>query len=198
MMACLIGWVKKSLLMSQKITSTVIGELQQDKNFRDWWVSADLPIPFFENKKLHITFVDFSPESDPSFLPEADQALTAFLNKEEKDRLEISGLVYKNFDQIRSEVEDPYWSETLNAIKSPAEIWKFVQPLGISVCRRPYGEQDIYIDISCKCEWEEEHGLQLVFRQGKKLTRVSQIDGHLTDADAYDIPDDQDELLSHF
>lgn len=50
----------------------------------------------------------------------------------------------------------------------------------------------------CECDWEEEHGLQLVFRQGKKLTRISDQDGHLTEADAYDKPDEEDELLSKF
>lgn len=49
---------------------------------------------------------------------------------------------------------------------------------------------------TCGCEWEEEHGLQLVFKEGKKLTRISGYDGHITAADAYDIPDEQDELLS--
>jgi hypothetical protein len=116
----------------------------------------------------------------------------------DNERLGISDLVYKNFKTIISEVDYPYWSDTLRQTKEATEIWKFVQPTGITVSRRPYGEQDIFIDISCECEWEEEHGLQLVFRQGKKLTRVSQIDGHLTDADAYDIPDSEDELLSKF
>ena len=52
--------------------------------------------------------------------------------------------------------------------------------------------------MACECEWEQEHGLQLVFRQGKKLTRVSDQDGHLTKADAYGIPDNEDKLLSAF
>lgn len=37
-----------------------------------------------------------------------------------------------------------------------------------------------------------------MFRQGKKLTRISDQDGHLTEADAYDKPDEEDELLSHY
>jgi len=52
--------------------------------------------------------------------------------------------------------------------------------------------------VACECDWEPEHGLQLVFRQGRKLTRISAQDGHLTEADAYDKPDEEDELLSKF
>lgn len=48
------------------------------------------------------------------------------------------------------------------------------------------------------CEWEEEHGLALVFRKGMRLTRVSQYDGWLTEADAFDRPDAEDLLLSQF
>lgn len=54
----------------------------------------------------------------------------------------------------------------------------------------------LYVQVACACEWE--HGLQLAFRQGKKLTIISDQDGHLTEADAYDIPDEDDELLSRF
>lgn len=50
----------------------------------------------------------------------------------------------------------------------------------------------------CNCDWEYEHGLQFVFRQGRVLTRVSAEDGHLTEADAYDKPDSKDKLLSQF
>ena len=64
--------------------------------------------------------------------------------------------------------------------------------------RRAYQEQDIYVQVACECDWEQEHGLQLVFRQGKKLTRISDNDGHLTEADAYGKPDEEDELLSKF
>lgn len=184
--------------MVRQITSQVLGQLTQDNRFQDWWNKENVAVPFFSNTKLTITFMDFNPDLDTKFIAEADEALNSFLEMGDKQRLEISDLVYKNFDEIKKEVDYPYWSEPLRQIKNSVEIWNFVQPTGILISRRAYGDQDIFIDVSCECEWEEEHGLQLVFRQGKKLTRVSQIDGHLTDADAYDIPDDQDELLSKF
>ena len=78
------------------------------------------------------------------------------------------------------------------------EIWKFVHPQEIYVTRRSYNDCDIYVQITCECDWEQEHGLQLVFRQGRKLTRVSEQGGHLTEADAFDIPDSEDNLLAQF
>ena len=90
------------------------------------------------------------------------------------------------------------YDKVLWEIKDKNDIWNHVQPYEIYVERRPYEDKDIYINIICDCDWELEHGLQLVFRQGKQITRVSMIDGHLTEADAYDKPDSEDELLSLF
>ena len=44
------------------------------------------------------------------------------------------------------------------------------------------------------CDWEPEHGLQLVFRKGQSLSRVSDDDGHLTYSDAFNLPEDQDRI----
>ncbi|MFC7668884.1 DUF6985 domain-containing protein [Hymenobacter humi] len=52
--------------------------------------------------------------------------------------------------------------------------------------------------MESECEWEVEHGLQLVFRQGRMLTRVSQYDGHLTESQAEDIPEEQDALMMQY
>jgi hypothetical protein len=85
--------------------------------------------------------------------------------------------------------------ESAKQIKDKNEIWNFVYPSDIFVSRRHRRDKDIYITLACECEWNKEHGLQFVFRQGKKLTRISNQDGHLTEADAYDKPDSKDKLL---
>ncbi len=38
----------------------------------------------------------------------------------------------------------------------------------------------IYIQIAAECDWEEEHGLQIIYKNGNQLSRVSEQDGHLT------------------
>ncbi len=184
--------------MNKKITTKVIGELKQDDDFPDWWKSKEISIPFFDNDKLTITFTDFEPEHDKTFINEAEQALTNFLKFNATDRNSISELAYKNCMDFLDAVGFNEADEPLRQISNKDEIWNFIQPTEIYVTRRPYKEQDIYIQITCECDWEQEHGLQLVFRQGKKLTRISDQDGHLTEADAYAKPDEEDELLSKF
>lgn len=184
--------------MKNEIESKVIGQLKQDDTFHDWWKSKEISIPFFDNEKLTITFTDFEPEHDKAFIDEADQALTNFLKLDTADRNLISELAYKNCMAFLDAVEYDEADEQLRKMNDKDEIWKFIQPTEIYVSRRPYKEKDIYVQIACECDWEQEHGLQLVFRQGKKLTRISDQDGHLTEADAYDKPDEEDELLSRF
>jgi len=180
------------------ITSEIIGVLFQNDQFDDWWESQPIEIIFFDNKKLKITFIDLVPESDQNFIKEADIALKSFLEKKMNDRLELSELAYQNCMEFLNavgydEADKPLWD-----IKDKSEIWNFIYPQGIYVTRRHRRDEDIYISLTCECEWEEEHGLQLVFRQGKKLTRISDQDGHITEADSYDKPDEEDELLSQF
>ena len=184
--------------MSNEITSEILGKLRQEVDFPDWWKSDEFDIPFFGNEKLTITFINFEPEHDKTFINEADKALTNFLKLNKEDRNGISKLVYKNCMEFLDAVDFDEADEPLRQIKNINEIWNFIQPTEIHVTRRPYKDQDMYVQILCECDWEQEHGLQLVFRQGKKLTRISDQDGHLIEADAFDKPDSEDILLSQF
>ena len=182
----------------QFVTSKVIGRLFQNDQFEDWWESEPREIPFFDNKKIEITFMDLVPADDNTFIEEADRALESFFSKSNTDRNELSDLIYKHsidfVEAVGWEDEDEY----LRDLKDKNEIWNYVYPQQILVSRRNRRDKDIYITIACECEWEEEHGLQLIFRQGRKLTRISDQDGHLTDSDAFDTPDSEDSLLSQF
>ena len=180
------------------ITSEIIGILFQNDQFDDWWESEPIEIRFFDNKKLKITFMDLVPEADQGFVNEADIALKSFLEKNTNDRLELSELAYQNCLEFLNAVDYDEADKPLWDIKDKNEIWNFIYPQDIYVTRRHRRDEDIYINLICECEWEQEHGLQLVFRQGKKLTRISDQDGHITEADAYDKPDQEDELLNQF
>ncbi len=184
--------------MPRKIISNIIGTLEQEDGFPDWWKSEEIVIPFFDNEKLTITFMGFEPEQDNTFIDEADKALASFLKLDLNYRNLISDLAYKNCIDFLAEVSFDEADEPLRQIKDSNEIWDFIQPTEIYISRRNRRDKDIYVEIACECDWDEEHGLQLIFRQGKKLTRISDQDGHLTEADAWDKPDEEDELLSRF
>ncbi len=178
------------------IESQVLGTLRQDEKFEDWWKSSPQMVPFIE-KELVVSFLDFNPENDKKFIEESDKALKNFFNLNSFYKLQIAQLIFENFVEFCSYVSEEDIPEKMKGAQ-PLSIWNFVYPTEVFVNRRNRRDEDIYIILACECEWEQEHGLQLVFRQGKKLTRVSDQDGHLTKADAYDLPDSEDELLSAF
>ena len=178
------------------VHSKILGELTQDNRFDDWWNSNPIRIPLIEDK-LSAVFVDFIPEEDNSFIKEADSALDNFINLEEKYKNQVTGLIYEHFRAFCSMVGAEDIPDEMKGIDK-SEIWNFISPSQLLISRRPYQQPDIFITMTCECKWEEEHGLQLVFKKGKALTRVSDQDGHLTNADAYGIPDSDDELLSKF
>lgn len=160
---------------------------------RNSLLSESISISFFDGLKLEFIFDGY--ENDENFFFEADKAVSTFLEKNDLERMKISHLVFKDYTEFIDAVGD---DEDLPKIEYEKDVWQFVYPDKIIVKRRHRRDKDIYLQIHCNCEWEIEHGLQIVFRQGKKITRVSSIDGHSTEADADNKPDSDDELLSKF
>lgn len=72
-------------------------------------------------------------------------------------------------------------------ISSPDDVWRCVN-FGeeVHIERRGYGDGGVYASFECGCEWEEEHGLQIVFKNGNAVCKIGPYDGHLTNSDAYD------------
>ena len=180
--------------MPDSIESTIIGPLTQHASFEDWWESQPVPVPFFDDQPLVIV-LSGAPAPTPADVADLDDCLRNFLALGPADRLAASDPVWANYQ----EMVDAVGEEDLNvSLAAPAEVWAHVQPGEIHVSWRHRRDEDAYLSIECGCDWEEEHGLQLVFRRGRMLTRVSQYDGHLTEADAYDRPDETDALLSAY
>lgn len=73
-------------------------------------------------------------------------------------------------------------------LAKPSDVWSHVQFGSVFyVSRRANGdaEDGIYLSLECNCDWEVEHGLQLVLRDGRTVSKVGPFDGHLTNADAF-------------
>ncbi|MCA9781645.1 MAG: hypothetical protein KC800_33235 [Candidatus Eremiobacteraeota bacterium] len=179
---------------SLQLQSKVLGPMKQVE-FDDWWEGRSVDVPLLGGLTLPVTFLDLNPSSDPSFVDEADAALQKFLAKTLEDRGRISPLVKQNCGDFLDAVGVDDWNLQMAQITQPDDIWDFVHPKAIRINRRRRRDKALYLQIECECDWEEEHGLLLVFREGEHLTRVSDQDGHLTEADAYDKPDDEDDML---
>lgn len=179
------------------IRSQTLGPLERG-DFDDWWKGASRPIPFLDGAVLEITYVAGDDDVAHGVPDDVDAAMAAFLALGNTDRLAISRLVHANCTEFLDAVEYDEEDAALWAIETPDQIWSFVHPDEIFIERRGRRDRDVYVSVQCNCDWEREHGLQLVFRRGRQLTRVSAQDGHLTEADAYDRPDEGDALLIAF
>lgn len=151
--------------------SKIAGKLKPLEYDPDYFESEAYPIPYFNNKRLKIGFVEALHEA---YLFEADKVLENFLKLDFSERIRNSKIVYDYYDKT---LLYGYTGEL--EIKAIEEIWNFVYPSEIIVHWDENG--DFYLCVSCECDWEEEHGLQLVFKDGLMLTRASGHDGGFID-----------------
>jgi hypothetical protein len=149
--------------------SKIAGQLTQDEDFEEWWYSKLIEIPYFQNKGLRIVFTDAGNEN---YFKLAETALYHFMQLSNSTREQHSNQIIENY---RLNLIFDYTPRL--DLKSDKEIWSFVYPKEIFLELNEKGE--VFVLVSCGCEWEEEHGLQLVFKEGQNLTRVSYNDGGL-------------------
>jgi hypothetical protein len=152
------------------ITMVGVGKMRRDQ-FDDWWTARRL-IRFF-GKTLPVTFAGYNPQdlAHKSWLPKAEQAMQSFLSLGKQDRLHASPRVLKNCHDFIDAVGVADWNSAMAKIVEPSKIWQFVQPRHVMIQAH---KRTIYVALHCDCEWEQEHGLLLVYQGGKKLTRVSE------------------------
>ena len=139
--------------------SKIVGQLRPDEFDPDFFESDPYEIPYFDNQKLKVLFVE---PRNKKYLEGADEVLQSFLEKTSKDRISDSDLVIK------------YYKESLKLAKSDKldistseDIWKFVSPNEVILEIDVKGHY--YLIVSCGCEWDFEEGLQLVFKNGQTL-----------------------------
>jgi hypothetical protein len=166
-------------------TLSPLGELTQHPDVPEWWVSQPIPVPFLSGQRVSFTLM--VEDADGVYPPDVSDAIERFLALNPTDREATNEPVYKKYTDFADAV-----SEIEVDIPSAARVWDHVRVTEIYVDRRNRRDKDVYVQVACNCDWEVEHGLQVVFRRGSRLVRVSDQDGHLTHADAYDLPEDQD------
>lgn len=115
-------------------------------------------------------------------------AIENFLCLTDSALKDVEGDVFDYYKDIERELD----SQTIpgsrfKVIKSPREVWNHVH-FGTEaiVSRRRHGDKGIYISLGCGCDWEVEHGMQIVFKNGLKINKIGPYDGHLTNSDAFD------------
>jgi hypothetical protein len=167
---------------------TRLGTLKPHSRIMSWLVSKPVGVPYFDGQLLTFT-LDGLTDADTA---DVESAVEAFLGLSSDARLAASRYVFQNYRRMADAVGE---DEIDCHIKNLADVWAHVHPTEIFVSRRNRRDRLIYIQITAECDWEREHGLQIIYRRGSELSRVSDQDGHLTHTDACDLPEDQDKVF---
>lgn len=145
------------------------------------YVSQPLTVPVLGNKKCQIGIDDYDDDPRQS---EFHTAIKNFLTISPSVLQDAAPYVFEYYEDMKRAVGDD--EEDFPNINSAAHVFRHVR-LGAhpQVRRRAYGDKGIYVSLECGCDWEPEHGLQIVFKNGLKVNKVGPFNGHLTVSDAY-------------
>ncbi|MDF2456590.1 MAG: hypothetical protein K0R51_2583 [Cytophagaceae bacterium] len=148
----------------------IVGPLKPNPDYARWYESKPVYIPYLD-QKIKITFTK---GNDSTFMAGAEVVLNRFLQLTTQDQNKDSEKVESYYQaSVKESIAKPL------AIKQAKDVWLFTTPTDVFIEQNINGK--FYVTISCKCDWEKTHGLQLVFREGKKMTRASGHDGQLED-----------------
>lgn len=156
-----------------------LGEVTRDERF-EWYRSKPIAVPVIGGKKCRVVVEGY--DKDPH-KDHFHAAIANFLAVNPDVLKQAEPHIFRYYQDCAE-----HWDEDDRpvTIKNAANVWKHVR-LGNKpmVTRRSGGDRKIYVSLECGCDWEEEHGLQIVFKNGQKVNKVGPYDGHLTNSDAY-------------
>lgn len=129
-----------------------------------------IEVPYFDGKSFEL-------DEDQACLPhEAQQALRNFLSLTNEQRLSEPSLVYQYYRDFRGVGDFAGWlDEQMGVLKDDETIWERVSPEFLDVHQGMSGLW--YVVAAGDCEWDQEHGIMLVWLQGHTLIRVGPDDG---------------------
>src|SRR5437899_6185498 len=147
----------------------------------DWHYSEPIPVPVLGNKLCRVVLERYSEDQNKE---EFHTAIANFLSIDDRVLKAAAPHLFQYYKDCNAHCNPA--DQQFVRIKSPAAIWPHVhfgnEPI---VSRRASGDKGIYISLECRADWEEDNGLQIVFRNGRKVNKVGPYDGHLTNSDAY-------------
>lgn len=157
-----------------------LGPVTKDVEF-DWYYSEPMVIPVLGEQPSRLVVEGYDED------PHKDDFHTAIRNFRAIDQTvlrQCEEYVYRYYQDRNDDLEPGEEGYTL--IESAKDVWAHVR-LGCEpmVTRRAFGDEGIYVSVECGCDWEIEHGLQIVFKNGLRVNKIGPYDGHLTLSDAY-------------
>lgn len=160
---------EQEALERKQIESRVLGSLIQNSEFDDWWSSEGIHVPCLD-KNTKVTFTNCNVEDSKAFVLKADKQLDAFLQMTQDDLKKFTSEVKANLD-LNIEATDYGEELPFMNIKNEEEVWSYIDANQIYVNK---DEDNVLISIPYNCDWEDEHGFRLDFKNGVELVYAGQ------------------------
>ncbi|MEZ6142640.1 MAG: hypothetical protein R3B84_18930 [Zavarzinella sp.] len=149
-----------------------------------WLVSDPVQVPVIGGRMCQFLVKGYEGDSRRE---EFHAAIVNFLSASPSVLKEVEPHLFQYYRDCCEGLEPEDFEDLgITELQSPADVWQYVRlgndPL---VTRRAYGDHGIYVSVECGCDWEQEHGLQIIFKDGLRVNKIGPYDGHVTNSDAY-------------
>ncbi|WP_299631869.1 hypothetical protein [uncultured Roseobacter sp.] len=145
-------------------------------------MSEKISLPLFDGASVELL-------SDTVAPPAAD-ALHRFMKLGQADRLAVTPHIHAYYRDMHTHADAARIDERMATPAQPEDIWRHVRPLSITIKTRPVAAGTgggsapvVYVLLEAHCDWEDEHGLQLVWKEGNTLVKVGAFDDKPLHAD---------------
>ena len=146
------------------------------------YASEPVPVQVFGGRLCRFVVDGDEYPEDPA-PADYHRAIESFRALDESALDAATEAVFAYYRDVAASFDEQGWEYT--RVAGPGEVWQHVTfGRDVEVARDADGDGRIHISVECECSWEVEHGLQLVFRDGRAVTRVGPYDGHLTNESA--------------
>ena len=137
----------------------------------DEYTSADVAVAGLNGLEGHF-FMD-GQVLEAAGLDKIGSVVTAFLSPHADFIGQATPYVFEQYRDYRMIGLQEGWGETLPELSQPHEVWQLVN-IGneFQIVWDEASGGELYIKITCSCEWDVEDGLMLVFKNGRSLCTV--------------------------
>ena len=148
-----------------------LGKVIKDETL-GWYVSEPILVPVLGGNACRIQVDGFDEDANKN---DFCVAIANFLSIGPEVLQAATPFIFQYYEDC-----NPHNEEDLG-LSTPDQVWKHIR-LGNepSFSRNWQVDNKIYVSLDCNCDWEEEHGLQIVFRNGFFVNKVGPYDGILT------------------
>jgi hypothetical protein len=160
-----------------------LGQLNKVPENDSWLESQPVALKAFHSDSVMFVLQGFEQDA---LKQDFTSAINALFELTADDLLDTQNAIYQYYQDVEQNTNQH--NNELVKISAPNQLWDHLSVVGGVVLRNRAAENEVYISLNCRCAWEPTHGLQIVFIAGRKVCKVGMIDGHLTNALAYDDP----------